>query len=127
MRRCMMKSKIHRATVTAADPQYVGSITVDAALMARADLLPHEKVHLLDIDNGARLETYVIAGEAGSGVVAVNGAAARLVDPGDKVIILSYTELDDAEAHRHQPAVVFVDEANRVTHVGPEIADLAGA
>lgn len=127
MRRCMMKSKIHRATVTAADPQYVGSITVDAALMATADLLAHEKVHLLDIDNGVRLETYVIAGEAGSGVVAVNGAAARLVDPGDKVIILSYTELDDAEAHRHVPTVVFVDGANRVTHVGPEIADLAGA
>ncbi len=122
MRRILMKSKIHRATVTDANLDYVGSLTVDPELMAAADLLPHEKVQIVDIDNGARLETYVIEGEAGSGTIGVNGAAARLVQAGDKVIIISYAEFEEEEARTHQPTVVFVDDRNRVLRHGPEIA-----
>ena len=122
MRRSMMKSKIHRATVTEANLHYVGSITIDAALMEAADLLPNEKVQVVDCDNGNRLETYVIPGEAGSGVIGLNGAAARLVYPGDTVIIISYAEYEDAEAREHDPTVVFVDEDNHVARVGAEIA-----
>ena len=122
MRRTMMKSKIHRATVTEANLDYVGSITIDVALMEQADLLPNEKVQIVDNNNGARLETYVIPGEAGSGVIGLNGAAARLVYPGDTVIIISYAEMEDAEAKDHEPRVVFVDEDNRVTRMGTEIA-----
>jgi aspartate 1-decarboxylase len=122
MRRMLMKSKIHRATVTQANLEYVGSITVDATLMRRADLLPNEKVQVVDVDNGARLETYVIPGPAGSGEVALNGAAARLVHPGDRVIIISYAEFDDAEARAHVPTVVFVDEHNRIVRLGTEVA-----
>lgn len=126
MRRTMMKSKIHRATVTEANLDYVGSITVDAALMERADLLPNEKVQVVDIDNGSRLETYVIPGEAGSGAIGLNGAAARLVHPGDKVIIISYGGFEDAEAHEHEPTVLFVDEDNRPVRHGVEVAGTTG-
>ncbi len=122
MRRIMMKSKIHRATVTQANLDYVGSITIDRDLMDAADLLPNEKVQIVDNDNGNRLETYVIEGERGSGVIGLNGAAARLVYPGDKVIIISYAELEDAEAREHDPTVVFVDDNNRVARLGPEVA-----
>ena len=122
MRRIMMKSKIHRARVTEANLDYVGSITIDPDLMDEADLLPNEKVQIVDNNNGQRLETYVIEGERGSGTIGLNGAAARLVYPGDEVIIISYAEMDDAAARSHQPTVVFVDERNRVTGHGPEIA-----
>jgi aspartate 1-decarboxylase len=122
MRRIMMKSKIHRATATEANLDYVGSLTVDRDLMDAADLLPHEKVQVVDIDNGNRLETYVIEGERGSGIIGVNGAAARLVRPGDKVIVISYAELEDAEAREHTPTVVFVDERNRKRRSGVEVA-----
>ena len=120
MRRTMLKSKIHRATVTQADLHYVGSLTVDAELMKQADLLPGEQVHVVDIDNGARLETYVIEGPSGSGVIGINGAAARLVHPGDLVIIISYASFEDAEARAYQPRIVHVDAANRVLAVGAD-------
>ncbi len=122
MRRTMMKSKLHRATVTQANLDYVGSITIDRDLMDAADLLPNEKVQVVDNDNGNRLETYVIEGERGSGVVGLNGAAARLVHPGDTVIIISYGDFEDADAHAHDPTVVFVDDHNRVVDIGPEVA-----
>lgn len=112
MQRHLMKSKVHRATVTAANLHYIGSITLDPELMEVANLLPNEKVQVVDIDNGARLETYVIEGVRGSGDVCLNGAAARLVQPGDKVIIISYGIFDDAEAREHEPVVVFCDEDN---------------
>ncbi len=113
MFRTMMKSKIHRATVTEANLNYVGSITIDEDLMDAADLLENEKVQIVNNNNGARLETYVIVGPRGSGVVCLNGAAARLVQPGDTVIIISYAVLDNAEAKEHRPTVVFVDDANK--------------
>ena len=111
MRRRMMKSKIHRATVTGADLNYVGSITLDPRLMARADILDHEQVQVLDIDNGNRFETYAIPG--GPGDCIVNGAAARLVHTGDKVIVLTYADYDEAELERFAPVVVHVDGENR--------------
>ncbi|WP_322905627.1 aspartate 1-decarboxylase [Paenibacillus campi] len=114
MFRTMMKSKIHRATVTEANLNYVGSITIDEDLMDAADLLENEKVQIVNNNNGARLETYVITGPRGSGVICLNGAAARLVQPGDNVIIISYAVLDNAEAQTHRPTVVFVDDANKV-------------
>lgn len=113
MRRRMMKSKIHRATVTDADLHYVGSVTVDRDLMDAADLLEFEQVAIVDVDNGARLETYVIEGVRGSGDICINGAAAHLVSPGDRVILISYGDYDDAELAAHQPTVVHVDTANR--------------
>jgi aspartate 1-decarboxylase len=113
MYRIMMKSKIHRATVTGADLNYVGSITLDPRLMELADLMEHEQVHVLDIDNGARFETYVIRG--GPGDVVINGAAARLVHTGDKVIVISYAQYDEAELEVYEPLVVHVDENNRPT------------
>ena len=113
MFRTLMKSKLHRGTVTAANLHYVGSITIDEDLMDAADLLPNEKVQVVDIDNGARLETYVIPGERGSGDLCLNGAAARLVQPGDKIIIISYAMFTDAEARQHVPTVVLLDETNR--------------
>jgi aspartate 1-decarboxylase len=116
VQRVMMKSKIHRATVTGADLNYVGSITIDAELMARADLREHEQVHVLDIDNGARFETYVITG--GPGDVILNGAAARLVHPGDRVIVISYASYDEHELDRYEPTVVHVDETNRPCSLG---------
>lgn len=122
MRRTMMKSKIHRATVTGADLNYVGSITLDPALMERADLLECEQVHILDIDNGARFETYVIPG--GPGDVVLNGAAARLVHPGDRVIIISYAQYDEAELESYAPKVVFVDSRNRAMDPGTHALDV---
>jgi len=113
MFRTMMKSKIHRATVTEANLNYVGSITIDEDLMEAADLLENEKVQVVDNNNGARLETYVIPGPRGSGVICLNGAAARLVQPGDTVIIMSYAMMSDEEIKNHKPRVVFVNEANR--------------
>ena len=121
--RIMMKSKIHRATVTQADLDYVGSVTLDAALMEAADLLEGEQVAIVDITNGARIETYVIPGERGSGVIGINGAAAHLVHPDDLVIIISYAMLDDAEARRLQPRIVHVDEENRIVKLGNDPAE----
>ena len=123
MRRTMLKSKIHRATVTQADLHYVGSLTVDAELMEAADLLPGEQVHVVDINNGARLETYLIEGPRGSGVIGINGAAARLVHQGDLVIIISYACLDDAEAGVFAPRVVHVDAGNRLLGTGSDPAE----
>jgi aspartate 1-decarboxylase len=119
----MFKSKIHRATVTEADLHYVGSVTVDADLLDAADLLPGELVHVVDITNGARLETYTIAGERGSGVIGINGAAARLVQSGDLVILIAYAQMDTAEAREHKPSVVFVDADNAVTGTGHDPAE----
>jgi len=119
----MMKSKIHRATVTQADLDYVGSVTLDAALMEAADLLEGEQVAIVDITNGARIETYVIPGPRGSGVIGINGAAAHLVHPGDLVIIMSYAVLDDAEARALKPHVVHVDDQNRVVKIGNDPAE----
>ena len=123
MMRIMMKSKIHRATVTQADLHYVGSVTLDAALMEAADLLEGEQVAIVDITNGARIETYVIPGPRGSGVIGINGAAAHLVHPGDLIIIMSYAVLDDAEAKALKPRVVHVDERNRVIKIGNDPAE----
>ena len=123
MMRIMMKSKIHRATVTQADLDYVGSVTLDAGLMEAADLLEGEQVAIVDITNGARIETYVIPGERGSGVIGINGAAAHLVHPGDLVIIMSYVVLDDAEARALKPLVVHVDEKNRIVKLGNDAAE----
>ena len=123
MMRIMMKSKIHRATVTQADLDYVGSVTLDAALMEAADLLEGEQVAIVDITNGARIETYVIPGQRGSGVIGINGAAAHLVHPGDLVIIMSYAVLDDAEARALEPRVVHVDEKNRIVKLGNDAAE----
>ncbi len=113
MHRRMMKSKIHRATVTDADLHYVGSITIDALLMDAADLVEHEQVAVVDLDNGARLETYVIAGRPASGDICLNGAAARIMAPGDRVIILSYADYSEAELRSFAPRVVHVDSSNR--------------
>lgn len=118
MFRTMLKSKIHRATVTQADLHYVGSVTIDQDLMEAADLLEGEQVAIVDVTNGARLETYVITGERGSGVLGINGAAAHLVHPGDTVILISYGLMDNAEAAAHRPKVVFVDHANAVVERG---------
>lgn len=123
MLRTMLKSKIHRATVTQADLHYVGSVTVDADLLDAADLLTGEQVHIVDVSNGARLETYTIAGPRGSGVIGINGAAARLVHPGDLVILLSYATVTDAEARALRPRVVFVDAENQVTGTGSDPAE----
>jgi aspartate 1-decarboxylase len=123
MFRTMLKSKIHRATVTQADLNYVGSVTVDQDLMDAADLLAGEKVAIVDVTNGARLETYVIAGPAGSGVIGINGAAARLVHPGDLVILIAYGVMEDAEARDYVPRVVFVDSENRVVGTGSDPAE----
>jgi aspartate 1-decarboxylase len=124
MLRTMLKSKIHRATVTQADLHYVGSVTVDRDLLDAADLLPGEQVAIVDVTNGARLETYVIEGERGSGVIGINGAAAHLVHPGDLVIIISYAQLADAAARAYEPRIVHVDGHNRIVRLD---ADPAGA
>jgi aspartate 1-decarboxylase len=113
VRRRMLKSKIHRAVVTDANLHYVGSITIDSDLLAAADVLEHEQVAVVDIDNGARFETYAIAGRPGSGDMCLNGAAARLVSPGDRVIVISYADYDQGELEHHEPVVVHVDTANR--------------
>jgi aspartate 1-decarboxylase len=121
--RMMMKSKIHRATVTQADLHYVGSISLDRDLMDAADLLEGEQVAIVDITNGARLETYVIPAPRGSGMVGINGAAARLVHEGDLVIIISYGMLSDAEARALKPRVVHVDDSNRIVSLGDDAAE----
>jgi len=113
----MLKSKIHRATVTQAELNYVGSITIDSNLMEASGLFEYEKVQIADVDNGTRLETYVIAGEAGSGIICLNGAAARCVSTGDRVIIMSYAEMTPEEIKDNPPKVVFVDMDNRITRV----------
>ena len=114
MHRTMMKSKIHRATVTATDLHYEGSLTVDRDLLDAADILPFEQVHVWDVTNGARLITYALEGDRGSGVIQVNGAGAHLIRPGDIVIVATFTQLDEGEARGHTPRVVFVDGRNRV-------------
>ncbi|GAA0675321.1 aspartate 1-decarboxylase [Kitasatospora atroaurantiaca] len=123
MLRTMLKSKIHRATVTQADLHYVGSVTVDEDLLDAADLLPGELVHIVDINNGARLETYTIAGPRGTGVIGINGAAARLVHPGDLVILIAYGQMETAEAKGYVPKVVFVDAENKITGLGTDAAE----
>jgi aspartate 1-decarboxylase len=124
MQRVMLKSKIHRATVTDCDLHYVGSITIDPELLEAADILEHEQVHVVDIDNGARFETYTIPGERGSGEMQVNGAAARLVARGDTIIVISYAHYDAAELSDYQPRVVHVDRENRIVSVDQEVAAL---
>lgn len=127
MQRTMMKSKIHRATITACDVDYVGSITIDAELMREADLLPNEQVHVWDIANGARMVTYAIEAEPGSGTIQVNGAAARLVSEGDKVIICSYAAYDDGELGGYSPIVVHVDDENHAAAVDSDPGVLLAA
>jgi aspartate 1-decarboxylase len=117
MFRTVFKSKLHRATVTEANLNYVGSITIDEDLLDAADICVNEKVQVVNNNNGARLETYAIPGPRGSGVVCLNGAAARLVQPGDKVIIITYAVIDDREARAFKPTVVFLDDANRIAAV----------
>ena len=124
MQRTMLKSKIHRATVTDCDLHYVGSITVDPDLLEAADILEHEQVHVVDVDNGARFETYTIAGERGSGEIKVNGAAARLVHNGDTIIVISYASYDAAEMAEYQPRVVHVNRSNEIIDVDAEVATL---
>ncbi len=125
MRRTMLKSKIHRATLTGSDLNYVGSITVDPDLLEAADIREHEQVQVLDIDNGARFETYTICGTRGSGDMQVNGAAARLVHTGDKVIVVSYAQYEEAELELYEPRVVHVDAANEIVTVDSAASDLA--
>ena len=124
MRRTMLKSKVHRATVTASDLHYVGSITIDRDLLEAADMREHELVHVLDIDNGARFETYTIAGAAGSGEITVNGAAARLVHTGDTVIVVSYAEYGEEELDNYEPRVVHVDAGNDIVDVNAAVKEL---
>lgn len=111
----LLKSKIHRATVTQADLNYVGSITIDSDLLRESGIQEYEKVEIADITNGNRLETYAIAGEAGSGIICLNGAAAKLVNPGDKIIIMAYANMTPKEAKSHKPTVIFVDDNNAIT------------
>ncbi len=113
----MLKGKIHRATVTQAEVDYIGSITIDQQLMEAAGILEYEKVQVADVETGSRLETYVISGEPGSGVICLNGAAAHLVTPGDKVIIMCYAQMTPQEARENQPRVVFVDEHNKIARL----------
>ena len=120
--RTMLKSKIHRATVTQADLHYVGSVTVDQDLLDAADLLAGERVAIVDVTNGARLETYVIPGARGSGIIGINGAAAHLVHPGDLVILISYAQMDDETARGYTPSIVHVDADNRVIELGTDPA-----
>ena len=124
MRRKMLKSKIHRGRITGSDLNYVGSITIDAELLEAADMLEHEQVHVLDIDNGARFETYTIAGARGSGEVTVNGAAARLVHTGDTVFVVSYASYDERELESYEPKVVHVNADNEIVTVDDAVAEL---
>ena len=126
MQRQMLKSKIHRATITDCDVDYVGSITLDPALMRQADLLVNEQVHVWDIDNGARFVTYAVEGEAGSGVVQVNGAAAQLVRSGDKVIVASFGAYEEKDLEHHSPVVLHVDDDNEVVAVDSDPTVLLG-
>ncbi len=128
MHRTMLKSKIHRATVTGSDLHYVGSITIDPDLLDAADILEHEQVAIVDVDNGQRFETYTIAGERGSGVMQVNGAAARLVHHGDTIIVISYAQYDKAELETYEPKVVHVEAgSNRILDVDDAVATLLSA
>ena len=120
--RTMLKSKIHRATVTGADVHYEGSITLDPLLMEAANILPFEQVHVLDVDNGARLVTYAIEGARGAGEVILNGAAARLVEPGNIVIVITYEDIAEEDVNSHQPSLVYVAGDNRVARIGHEVA-----
>lgn len=124
MQRIMLHSKIHRATVTQADLHYVGSMTIDRDLMDAANLLPGQQVDVVDVDNGNRLTTYAIEGKRGSGTVCINGAAARLISPGDLVIVIAYAMMDDQEARSFEPQVVFVDKFNRIVEVGHDGGDV---
>ncbi|MEW1962983.1 aspartate 1-decarboxylase [Microbacterium sp. NPDC077644] len=124
MRRTMLKSKIHRATLTGSDLNYVGSITIDPDLLEAADILEHEQVHVVDVDNGARFVTYTIAGVRGSGAMQVNGAAARLVHTGDTVIVISYAEYAREDLEGYEPTVVHVDRTNRVIQVDDAVDQL---
>lgn len=124
MQRTMLKSKIHRAHVSDCDLHYVGSITIDPLLLDAADILPNEQVAVVDLDNGARFETYTIVGERGSGEIKVNGAAARLVHSGDTIIVLSYAQYDAAELERYQPRVVHVDNTNQIIAINDRVEAL---
>jgi aspartate 1-decarboxylase len=125
MQRTMLKSKIHRATITDCDLHYVGSITIDPDLLEAADILEHEQVHVVDVDNGARFETYTIPGVRGSGEMKINGAAARLVHRGDTIIVISYGQYDQAELERYEPRVVHVQaQTNRIITIDDEVATL---
>ena len=125
MQRVMLKSKIHRATVTDCDLHYVGSITIDPDLLEAADIAEHEQVHVVDVDNGARFETYTIAAERGSGTMQINGAAARLVHDGDTIIVVSYANYDETELERYAPRVVHVEKhTNRIITIDDEVATL---
>ena len=124
MRRFMMKSKLHRATVTSTDLNYEGSLTIDADLLDAADIREHEQVHVVDVDNGARFETYTIAGQPGSGEIKVNGAAARLVHTGDTVIVISYASYDEADLESYEPKVVHVKSDNSIITVDDAVAEL---
>ncbi|MFT8313789.1 MAG: aspartate 1-decarboxylase [Clostridium sp.] len=117
MKLSMLKSKIHRATVTEAKLNYVGSITIDSKLMKEANIIEYEKIQVVNINNGSRIETYVIAGESGSGVICLNGAAARYAQAGDKVILMTYCEMEEEEAKLHKPIVVFVKEDNSISGI----------
>ena len=124
MNRTMLKSKIHRCRITDSDLHYVGSITVDEDLLDAADIREHEQVHVVDVDNGARFETYTIAGQRGSGEIKVNGAAARLVHTGDTVIVISYASYDEAELQTYEPKVVHVKSDNSIITVDDAVAEL---
>ncbi len=124
MNRTMLKSKIHRATITASDLHYVGSITIDPDLLEAADILEHEQVHVVDVDNGARFETYTIAGQRGTGEMKVNGAAARLVHRGDTIIVISYAQYSREEMEHYEPRVVHVDRENHMIAADAQVATL---
>lgn len=124
MLRTMLKSKIHRATITGSDLNYVGSITIDPILLEAADILPHEHVHVVDVDNGARFETYALVGVRGSGVIQVNGAAARVVHTGDTIIVISYADYSAEDLASYEPRVVHVDRANRIIQVDDAVGRL---
>ena len=124
MRRTMLKSKIHRATVTGSDLHYVGSITIDQDLLDAADIREHEQVHVVDVDNGARFETYTISGERGSGEICINGAAARLVHTGDTIIVISYAEYSEEELESYQPRVVHVNRDNEIVITDATVREL---
>ena len=127
MRCTMLKSKIHRATITGSDLNYVGSITVDADLLDAADILPHEQVHVVDVNNGARFETYTIAGPRGTGVMQVNGAAARLVHTGDTIIVISYADYSREELESYEPTVVHVDGDNGIVRIDDLVGELVNS
>ena len=126
MQRTLLKSKIHRATVTQAELHYEGSVTVDEALLEAADILPFEQVQIYDVTNGQRLTTYAITGPRGSGVICINGAAAHLIHPGDLVILASYAQLDETEVRAHRPKIVMVDEENQIRTPSPASTSSSG-